>query len=83
MSCTHSKYVYCYNLNILSRARRSFDAPAFKIERVSMDNVSFTKILCHRNFGNEIVFTNNIDYLYYLARSILSQIVDKETSLQN
>ena len=34
--CKHSKYVYCYNLNILSRAtewtRRSFDASEVKIE---------------------------------------------------
>ena len=51
--------------------------------RVSTDNVSLTKILCHRNFGNEIVFTNSKDYLYYLARSTLSQIFDRETSPQN
>ena len=51
--------------------------------RVSTDNVSLTKILCHRNFGNEFVFTNSKDYLYYLARPPLSQIFDNETSPQN
>ena len=32
---------------------------------VSMDNVSLTKIICHRNFGHEFVFTHSKDYLYY------------------
>ena len=48
-----------------------------------MDNVSLTKILYHRNFGNEFAFTHSKDYLYYLARSPLSQIFDNETSPQN
>ena len=48
-----------------------------------MDIVSLTKILCHRNFGNKFVFTHSKDYLYYLARSPLSQIFDNETSPQN
>ena len=39
-----------------------------------MDNGSLTKILCHGNFDNELVFTHSKDYLYYLARSPLSQI---------
>ena len=47
-----------------------------------MDNVSLSKILCHRNFGNNFVFTHSKDYLYCLARSPLSQIFDNETSPQ-
>ena len=47
-----------------------------------MDNVSLTKIICHRNFGNEFGFTHSKHYLYYLARSPLSQIFNKETSPQ-
>ena len=35
LGCTHSKYLYCYNPNVLSRAtkqtRRSFDASESKI----------------------------------------------------
>ena len=45
--------------------------------------VFFDKIICHRNFGNEFAFTHSKDYLYYLARSSLSQIFDNETSPQN
>ena len=30
---------------------------------VSTDNVSLTKNLCHRNFGNEFMFTQRKDYL--------------------
>ena len=38
---------------------------------VSTDNFSFlTKIICHRNFGNEFAFTHSKD----LAHSSLSQI---------
>ena len=37
-----------------------------------MDNVSFSKIICQRNFGNEFVFTHSKDCLYYLARSPLT-----------
>ena len=48
-----------------------------------MDNVSLTKILCHGNIGNEFVFTNSKDFLYYLARLPLSQIFDNEISPQN
>ena len=51
--------------------------------QVSMDNFSLTKIICHRNFGNEFVFTHSQDYLYHLARSPLSQIFDNETLPQN
>ena len=29
-----------------------------------MDNVSFSKIICQRNFGNEFVFTHSKDCLY-------------------
>ena len=50
-----------------------------QLGRVSTDNVSLTKILCRRNFGNEILFKNSKDYLYYLARSPLSQIFEKQT----
>ena len=54
---------------------------------VSTDTFSLTKIICHRNFGNEFAFTHSKDcmymYLYYLARSPLSQIFDNETSPQN
>ena len=46
----------------------------YLLVRVPMDSVSLTKILCHRNFGNEFVFTHSKDYLYYLARLPLSQI---------
>ena len=42
---------------------------------VSMDNFFLTKIICHRNFDNEFALTHSKDYLYYLARSPLSQIV--------
>ena len=42
-----------------------------------------TKIICHRNFGNEFAFTHSKHYLYYLARSPLSQIIDNETLQQN
>ena len=48
-----------------------------------MDNVSLTKIVCQRNFNNEFAFTHSKDYIYYLARSPLSQIFDNETSPQN
>ena len=48
-----------------------------------MDNVSLTKIICHRNFDNEFAFKQSKDYLYYLARSSLSQIFDNETLPQN
>ena len=50
---------------------------------VSTGNVSLTKIVCHRNFGNEFAFTPRKDKLYYLARLSLSQIFDYETSPQN
>ena len=30
--------------------------------------------ICHRNFSNDFAFTNSKDFLYYLARSPLSQI---------
>ena len=50
---------------------------------VSKDNFSLTKIICHRNFGNEFAFTRSKDYLYYLAGSPLSQIFDDETLPQN
>ena len=36
-----------------------------------------------QKFGNEFVFTHSKDYLYYLARSTLSQIFNNETSPQN
>ena len=49
---------------------------------VSTDIFSLTKIVCHRHFGNEFAFTQCKDYLYYLARSHLSQIFDNETSQQ-
>ena len=51
--------------------------------RVSTDNVSLMKFLCHRNFGNEFVFTHRKDFFYYLARLPLSQIFDNETLPQN
>ena len=35
------------------------------------------------DFGNEIAFKHSKDYLYYLARSPLSLILDNETSPQN
>ena len=50
---------------------------------ISTDISSLTKIICHRNFGNEFAFTHCKYYLYYLARSPLSQISDNETSPQN
>ena len=45
---------------------------------VSTNNFSLSKIICHRNDGNEFVFTHRKDYLYYLARSSLSQLCDNE-----
>ena len=45
---------------------------------VSTDNFSLTRIICHRNFGNEFAFTHSKGYLYYLARSPLSRIFDIE-----
>ena len=48
-----------------------------------MDIFSLTKIICHRNFVNDFAFTHNKDYLYFIARSSLSQIFDNETSPQN
>ena len=53
------------------------------ISLVSMDNFSLTKIICHRNFDNEFAFTHSKDYLYYLARSPLSQIFYNETLPKN
>ena len=45
----------------------------------STDNFSLTRIVCHRNFGNEFAFTHSKGYLiYYLARSPLSRIFDIE-----
>ena len=35
-----------------------------------------TKIICHRNFGNEFAFTHSKDYLYCLANLSLSQILE-------
>ena len=60
-----------------------FAPPTDLLGHVPMDNVSLSKILCHRNCGNEFLFTHSNDYLYYLARSPLSQIFDNETSPQN
>ena len=34
-------------------------------------------------FGNEFALTHSKDYLYYLARSPLSQIFDNDSSPQN
>ena len=48
-----------------------------------MDNFSLTKIICHRNIVNEFAFKHSKDYLYYLARSPLSQIFDNETTELN
>ena len=31
---------------------------------IKKDNVSLTKILCHRKFVNEFAFTHSKDYLY-------------------
>ena len=53
------------------------------VSLVFTDNFSLTKIICHRNFRNEFAFTHSKDYLYYLARSPLSQIFDNETSPQS
>ena len=50
----------------------------FSISLNLMDNFSLTNIICHRNFRNEFAFTHTKDYLYYLARSPLSQIFDNE-----
>ena len=50
---------------------------------VPMDIVSLSKILCHRNFGNEFVFTHSKGYLYYFACSSLSQTFDNETLPEN
>ena len=47
------------------------------------DIFSLTKIICHRNFGNEFALTHSKDYLYYLAPSPLSQIFDNNNSPQN
>ena len=49
---------------------------------VSTDNISVTKIICHRTFCNEMAFTHSKDNLYYLPLSHLSQIFDEETSPQ-
>ena len=66
-------YYYCYD---------SYNK-GLNVSLVSTDNFSLTKIICHRNFGNEFAFTHNNDYLYYFARSTLSQIFDNETLPQN
>ena len=57
----------------------------YLLGRVPMDSVSLTKILCHRNFGNEFVFTHSKDYLYYILSSLtfVTVIFDNETSPQN
>ena len=45
-----------------------------KLGLVSTDNVSLTKIICHRNFCNEFAFTHSKDclYMYYLAPGLSS-----------
>ena len=42
---------------------------------VSTDNFSLTKSVRHKNFGNEFAFILCKDYLYYLARLPLSQML--------
>ena len=50
--------------------------PSFLYKPGFHGHFSLRKIIYHRHFGNEFVFTHSKDYLYYLAHSPLSQILD-------
>ena len=41
------------------------------VKSVSHGQFFLTKIICHRNFGNEFAFTHNNDYLLTFVTDIL------------
>ena len=68
----HCGAVICSQINLASNHSIAFYLMSSDVALglVSMDNVSLTKIICNRNFGNELAFTHSKDYLYYFVTDI-------------